>query len=52
LILIVRASTAADLNRFSYWGNILEAESRALRVITLEGGETVHNAFLNRNFYE
>lgn len=36
--------------RISYWGNILEAEGRALRVITLEDGETVHNAFLTATF--
>jgi len=34
------------------WGNISEAEGRALRVITLEDGETVHNAFFDRNFYK
>lgn len=38
--------------RISYWGNISEAEGRALRVITLEDGETVHNAFFDRNFYK
>ena len=36
--------------RISYWGNISEAEDRALRVITLEDGETVHNAFFDRDF--
>jgi hypothetical protein len=39
-------------NRISYWGNILEAENRVLRVITLEDGVTVHNAFFDRNFYK
>ncbi len=39
-------------SRISYWGNISEAEGRALRVITLEDGETVHNAFFDRNFYK
>ena len=39
-------------DRISYWGNIEEAESRVLRVITLEDGETVHNAFFDRNFYK
>ncbi len=39
-------------NRISYWGNIEEAEGRVLRVITLEDGETVHNAFFDRNFYK
>lgn len=39
-------------NRISYWRNIEEAEGRVLRVITLEDGETVHNAFFDRNFYK
>ncbi len=39
-------------DRIAYWGNILEAENRVLRVITLEDGETVHNAFFDRNFYK
>lgn len=38
--------------RISDWGNISEAEGRALRVITLDDGETVHNAFFDRNFYK
>ncbi|MGG6238089.1 hypothetical protein ACQ4N7_05570 [Nodosilinea sp. AN01ver1] len=37
--------------RVSYWGNIPDAENRVLRVIALEDGETVHNAFFDRNFY-
>ena len=39
-------------NRISYWRNIEEAEGRVLRIITLEDGETVHNAFFDRNFYK
>ena len=39
-------------NRISYWGNIEEAEDRVLRVTTLDDGETVHNAFFDRNFYK
>ncbi|NJO75562.1 MAG: hypothetical protein HC833_18405 [Leptolyngbyaceae cyanobacterium RM1_406_9] len=39
-------------NRIAYWGNIEEAEGRVLRVITLNDGETVHNAFFDRNFYK
>jgi hypothetical protein len=39
-------------HRISYWGNIEAAEGRSLRVITLEDGETVHNAFFDRNFYK
>lgn len=38
--------------QIAYWGNIKEAENRVLRVITLEDGETVHNAFFDRNFYK
>lgn len=38
-------------DRISYWGNIEEAEGRVLRVITLEDGETIHNAFFDRNLY-
>ncbi len=39
-------------DRISYWRNIEAAEGRVLRVITLEDGETVHNAFFDRNFYK
>jgi hypothetical protein len=35
--------------RVRFWGYI-PALGRWLRVITLEDGETVHNAFLDRNF--
>jgi hypothetical protein len=38
--------------RIAHWGNIEEVENRVLRVITLEDGETVHNAFFDRNFYK
>ena len=37
--------------RISYWRNIVEANNRVLRVITLDDGATVHNAFFDRNFY-
>lgn len=36
--------------RVRYWGLIPELGGRALRVITLEDGETIHNAFPDRNF--
>ena len=36
--------------RVRYWGFIPELGGRALRVVTLEDGETVHNAFLDRGF--
>jgi len=38
--------------RVRRWARILEMENRALRVILLEDGETVHNAFFDRNFKE
>ncbi|WP_225889132.1 hypothetical protein [Halomicronema hongdechloris] len=38
--------------RIAHWGNIEEAGNRVLRVITLEDGKTVHNAFFDRNFYK
>lgn len=39
--------------RIRFWGEVhLAGESapRVLRVVTLEDGETLHNAFLDRNF--
>lgn len=39
--------------RIRLWGEILRpgvAAPRILRVVTLEDGETVHNAFFDRNF--
>ena len=41
--------------RVRFWGRIPEpagARPRYLRVVTLEDGETVHNAFFDRNFRE
>lgn len=36
--------------RIRRWVNIPELDNRYLRVILLEDGETVHNAFLDRRF--
>lgn len=36
--------------RFRYWGAIEELGGRILRVVTLEDGETILNAFPDRNF--
>ena len=36
--------------RIRYWGSVPELQGRVLRVITLEDGETLHNAFPDRNF--
>lgn len=41
--------------RIRFWGIILmagETRSRFLRVVTLDDGETVHNAFIDSNFRE
>ena len=41
--------------RIRHWGQVTlpdEAETRILRVVTLEDGETLHNAFLDRGFRE
>lgn len=41
--------------RIRFWGRIVaagEPRPRVLRVVTLEDGETVHNAFFDRNFRE
>ena len=38
--------------RIRRWGKIAEADGRYLRVILLEDGETVHNAFFDRRFRE
>ena len=41
--------------RIRFWGEIVdagEAQPRFLRVVTLEDGETIHNAFFDRNFRE
>ena len=44
-----------DDGRIRFWGKIVpegETEARILRVVTLEDGETVHNAFFDRGFRE
>ena len=41
--------------RIRHWGKISvpdEPRPRYLRVVTLEDGETIHNAFFDRNFRE
>ena len=38
--------------RIRRWQQIPEAEERFLRVVLLEDGETVHNAFFDRSFRE
>ncbi len=41
--------------RIRFWGRVTlpdEDRARILRVVTLEDGETIHNAFLDRGFRE
>ncbi|HEX6384631.1 MAG TPA: hypothetical protein VF177_08180 [Anaerolineae bacterium] len=38
--------------RIRRWARITDANNRYLRVILLEDGETVHNAFFDRRFKE
>lgn len=38
--------------RIRRWARIEEMDGRALRVILLNDGETVHNAFFDRSFKE
>lgn len=45
----IRKTIQTD-GRIKCWGNIAEADNKYLRVILLEDGETVHNAFFDRRF--
>ena len=39
--------------RIRFWGEIVahgETDPRVLRVVTLDDGETIHNAFFDRGF--
>ena len=45
----LRREVQAD-GRIRYWGRVPEFGSRIFRVVTLEDGETVHNAFPDRRF--
>lgn len=41
--------------RVRFWGRIVDprnGETRVLRVVTLDDGETIHNAFFDRGFRE
>jgi len=41
--------TKQEDSRIRFWGYIMEAD-KYLRVVTLEDGITIHNAFFDRNF--
>ena len=48
----IRREIQSD-GRIRFWGRITlagETRPRFLRVVTLDDGETVHNAFFDRNF--
>ena len=48
----LRRETQED-GRVRFWGEVIlpgEASPRYLRVVTLEDGETIHNAFFDRRF--
>ncbi|MDG2991070.1 hypothetical protein L3556_09050 [Candidatus Synechococcus calcipolaris G9] len=47
----IKTVTQID-RRMCHWANIPEADGRVLRVVTLEDGETIHNAFFDRNFFK
>ena len=36
--------------RIRFWGKVPEFGDRVLRVVTLEDGVTIHNAFFDRSF--
>jgi len=45
----IREAVQAD-GRIRRWAPIAEAGNRVLRVVLLDDGETVHNAFFDRRF--
>ena len=50
---VLRSPTRREVQsdgRVRFWGIIAEAGGKALRVVTLEDGETVHNAFFDRGY--
>ena len=44
------AEKVQEDGRIRRWARIADADGRYLRVILLEDGETVHNAFFDRSF--
>ena len=46
-----KTHTQSD-GRIRKWAKIEQAEGRFLRVVLLDDGETIHNAFFDRNFEE
>ena len=50
VVLNYECETIQKDGRIRRWASIEAAESRYLRVILLEDGETVHNAFFDRGY--
>ena len=47
--------TTQDDGRIRHWGHVIDTrdgKKRILRVVTLADGETIHNAFYDRDFRE
>lgn len=50
----LRRSVQSDA-RIRWWGHVIDprdSQSRVLRLVTLEDGETIHNAFFDRGYRE
>jgi len=47
----VREKIQSD-GRIVRWAKISEANEKYLRIVLLEDGETIHNAFFDRSFKE
>jgi len=47
----IRREVQAD-GRIRHWGRVPGDQVRVMRVVTLEDGETIHNAFFDRRFRE
>ena len=48
----IRSEVQRD-GRVRFWGEVVlagEDRARIIRIVTLEGGETIHTAFIDRNF--
>ena len=41
-----------DDGRIRLWGKVAQAGDKYLRVVVLEDGQTVHNAFFDRSYKE
>ena len=50
-----RRRVVQDDGRIRYWGRVFDRRdgtARVLRVVTLDDGETIHNAFFDRDIRE